>query len=231
MQVSEVNHNDFVQGREAEADAQLLVKFFLKEKEDKTATAEEGRPIFKELEYIEIRAAGKRDAMACRPATHHDKQRFPRHYDAFKRRVEMPVEGTPLSEWPLITRSTAEELSFLKVKTVEQLISMSDSDAGNFRGGLALKQKAAEFLKYSDKTKLIEEKQDLQDQLATQSDQIAELKKMVEALQSPPLVSMPPKLTTPPPEITEDAPAPSEVTEDATVKPKHRRRQQVKKEG
>ena len=218
MQVSDVNHHDFAQGREAEADAQLLVKFFLREKEDKDATAEEGRPMYKELEYIEIRAAGKRDAMACRPASHQDKQRFPRHYDAFKRRVEMPVEGTPLAEWPQIARSTVEELSFLKIKTVEQLVSMSDNDASNFRGGLALKQKAAEFLKFSDKTKLIAEKQALQDQLAAQSAQMAELKEMIVALQPTKADNA---VNLEPAEIDGDAPAPE---------PKKRRRQQVKTE-
>lgn len=182
MQTLEINHNDFTQGRESEADSQLLVRFFLREREDKQATAEQGRPIFKEQEYVEIRAAGRRDALACRPATHMDKQRFPRHYEAFKQRVELPVEGTPLAEWPQASRSVVEELSFMRVKTVEQLANMSDNDATNFRGGMTLKQRAIDFLKYSDKTKLIAEKQQLADKLAAQDEELAELRKMVEEL-------------------------------------------------
>jgi|TARA_R110000851_G_scaffold22554_3_gene66669 hypothetical protein len=219
MQTLEINHNDFKSGQEAEADAQLLVKFFLREKEDKSASAEEGRPIFKELEYVEIRAPGKRDAMACRPATLQDKRRFPRHYGAFKDRVEMPTEGTPLAEWPQMSRSMAEELSFLKVKTVEQLVSMSDNDAGQIRGGLALKQKAAEFLKYSDKTKLIAERQGLQDRLAEQDAQIAELKELILTSQSVKVAGNAKKAVASveePSAIDEDAPAPE---------PRGRRRQ------
>ena len=191
MQVADMNHHDFAVGRESEADANLLVKFFLREKQDHAATAKEGRPMFKDVDYIEIRTAGKRDALACRPATHADKQRFPRHYDAFKSRTEMPTEGTPLSEWPMIPRSQVEELSFLHIKTVEQLIGMSDNDAAQMRGGLTLKDKAKKFLEASDKTKLLAEKQQLQDrladqdeQLATQSAQIAELKEMMFDLQN-----------------------------------------------
>ena len=183
VQTADFDHNSFTVGREAEADASLMVKFFLREKEDKTATAAEGRPIFKELEYVEIRVPGKRDALACRPATEADKNRFPRHYDMFKRRVEAPTEGTPLAEWPQISRSMAEELSFLRIKTVEQFVQMSDGDASKIRGGLGLKQKAKEFLQYSDKTKLISEKQNLEQRLAEQDTEMAAMRSMIESMQ------------------------------------------------
>jgi len=183
MQTYDLNHNDFQQGRESEADSQLMVKFFLKEREDKEATAKEGRPIFVEREYIEIRIAGKRDAQACRPATHADKQRFPRHYDMFKQRVEAPSEGTPLSEWPQISRTMVEELSFLHVKTVEQLVSVSDGDISRIRGGVTLREKAKAFLEYSDQTKLVEEKQALEERLAKQDAEMAEMRQMLADMQ------------------------------------------------
>ena len=171
--LSNPNPDDFTVGREAEADANLLVKFFHKEREDVDATRKEGRPMYREIEYMEIRIPGKRDAQVCRPATERDKQRFPRHYDMFKQRVAMPNEGTPLSEWPQISRSLAEELSFLQIKTVEQLVSASDTHLSRIHGGLGLKQRAEAFLKYADQTKLVAEKEALQTKLADQDAQMA----------------------------------------------------------
>lgn len=160
------NPDDFKTGNEARVDEQLMVKFFIKERQDKDATATEGRPIFKEVEYVEIRIAGKRDAQACRPATHADKQRFHRHYSMFKDRIEAPVTGTPLSEWPAITRSQCEELSFISVKTVEQLANMADSNISNIQGGYTLKRRANEWLETAGESKLMAEKEALEARLA-----------------------------------------------------------------
>jgi hypothetical protein len=170
---ADFNHNDFT--NDAEADKSLMVRFFYKERPDKTRTAEEGRPVFKEVIYVEIRIAGQRDVQACRPATEADKQRFSRHLEAFEKRVEPPVEGMPLSEWPQITRSEVEELSFVHVKTVEQLASMKDSNLGKFRGGYALRDKAVKWLEMNDKETVDREKEELRDTIAAMQAQIAAL--------------------------------------------------------
>ena len=173
MQQADFNHNDF--SNQSEADKALMVRFFYKERPDKTLTAKEGRPMFKEVTYIEIRVAGQRDVQACRPASMTDKQRFPLHFEAFEKRVEPPSEGMPLSEWSQITRSEAEELTFMSVKTVEQLASMKDSNLGNFRGGYTLRDKAAKWLK----TSLVEA--EARDK-AEMADTIAELQAQVQQL-------------------------------------------------
>lgn len=173
--LSTPNYEDFQTGRESEQDAQLLVRFFYKTAEDKALTASEGRPMFKEVEYCEIRIRGNRDAQACRPATFADKKRFPRHYEAFQKRVELPEEGTPLSEWPQISRSQIEELSFSSIKTVEHLSLASDTVLGRMHGGLSLKQRAATWLKASNATALIADNE-------AQKAKIKELEEKVEKL-------------------------------------------------
>ena len=178
------NPDDFMQGREAQADEQLLVRFFLKPRQDQEATMAEGRPIFNDTEYVEIRIPGKRDVQACRPATHQDKQRFNKHYSMFKQRIEAPESGTPLTEWPQIGAAMAAELSFMSIKTVEQLAKVSDGDISRVRGGAALKQRAADFLEFSDHTKLIAEKEALESRLTAQDEEMAELKGMVKAMQA-----------------------------------------------
>lgn len=182
MQTADFNHNDFQQGQESRMDESLFVKFFLRERKDNEKTISEGRPIYKEVEYVEIRVAGKRDAQACRPATHADKQRFPRHYEAFQQRTELPIEGTPLSEWPQISRSQVEELAFLNVKTVEQLLEVSDTNITQLQGGYTLKRRAQEWLESASATKLIAEKEQLQDRLNDQDSEMAVLKEQMSEL-------------------------------------------------
>jgi hypothetical protein len=151
MATAEYDYSDFANAKQAEQDEKLLVKFFYKTKKDSTKSAEQGRAVFKELEYIDIKVPGQRDSGIKRPATYRDKQRFPKHYAAFQQRVELPQEGTPLSEWPVISRSLAEELAFQGLKTVEHMADMSDSVASGIMGGHTFKSKAREWLDRAEK--------------------------------------------------------------------------------
>ncbi len=173
-----VNSSDFDSQNQDRMDEQLLVKFFIKPRQDAKLSAEQGRPVFTDTEYIDIRIPGSRDAV-CRPASAGDIARFPKHYEAFKNRTEAPASGTPLAEWPLITRSQAEELSFCNVKTVEQLVSMSDQNATQFMGINMLRQRAKDWLENAEQDRAAEE---LVDELAKRDSEIAELKAAVAEL-------------------------------------------------
>lgn len=173
MQQAEYNHNDFA--NQSEADKALMVRFFYKNVENKMESQAQGRPVFKEKTYIEIRVAGQRDVQACRPATHADKQRFPKHLEAFEKRVEPPTEGMPLVEWPKITRTQAEELAFMNVKTVEQLSSMKDSNLQQFMNGYALRDAAVKWLETNSAETDTREKEELKAQIAELQATVASL--------------------------------------------------------
>lgn len=133
-----------------QADDNLLVRFYLYPAKDKAATAEEGRPIFKDVPYIHIMQPGNKESIIHRKATDMDKSRFAEHFRKFEAREAQDVmDGTPLIEWPGITRSQAEELKFFNVLTLEQLAGMSDSNTQNFRGMGELKRRAAAYLEMS----------------------------------------------------------------------------------
>ena len=146
MPTADFDHTLFEQGN-TKGDEQLLVKFFIKPVKNAKKSLDEGRPIFDDIECIDIRVAGSRNGHVCRPARFNDKNRFPKHYAAFKNRSEAPLEGTPLIEWAVVTRSQAEELAFFNVKTVEQLAHMADTQAQKFMGINSLRQKAKDWLK------------------------------------------------------------------------------------
>ena len=62
---AEFNHEDFEQTRAAEQDEKLLVKFYYKTVKDQDASEKQGRAVFKEREYVDIRIPGARGAGAA----------------------------------------------------------------------------------------------------------------------------------------------------------------------
>lgn len=145
LPVADFDHNDFESGKQNEADKKLLVKFGTMPMADPVATAEKGHRCFKEVEVIYINIPGQRDGVVHK-VTDKDKQRFPEHYKMYKDRTEAPETGTPLFEWPIITRSMAEMFSFKNVKTVEQLADLNDNFMHEFPGAVGLKRKAQDYL-------------------------------------------------------------------------------------
>ncbi|WP_434733760.1 hypothetical protein NL154_05680 [Rhizobium sp. YTUHZ044] len=100
----------------------------------------QGRPIFDEMEVVEIRFGGDMQNRPVFPA--HDGQylpdgqggtqlvtyaeRFPKQYQQFKERKSQTKEGTPLEEAPFLTAKERSELKGLQIYTVEQLASLDD---------------------------------------------------------------------------------------------------------
>lgn len=178
---AEYNVHDFMPNSQREADKGLLVKFFVKPRQDSGATKREGRPIFRDVEYIDIKVPGNRNTAACRPATEDDKQRFSDHYRAFKDRTENEMDtGTPLIEWPVMSRSMAEELAFFNVKTVEQLCTMADTQASKFMGLFSIRDKARLWLANAEKEKpMWEMDQKIRDQRKEINELQASIKKLM----------------------------------------------------
>lgn len=127
-------------------------RFYMVPKEDPAKSAEEGRPIFTDREYVEIVAAGNANNIIRRPATDMDKDRFRRQYAAFKAGDHEQIIGTPLSEVPWLTRTQVEELMYRKIRTLEALAEVSDQNC-NAPGMYNLRTKAQEWLKKAEGAK------------------------------------------------------------------------------
>jgi hypothetical protein len=136
-------------------DDSLLVKFFVGAVADDAASQLAGRPIFKDVEWIDIRIPGNRDNVVIRPLRPTDKDRFPRHYAAFKARIASEPEtvGTPLDQWAWrgMTRGRVEELKHYNIRTVEQLAGAPDTVSKNFMGFHEMKLNARAYLAAAEK--------------------------------------------------------------------------------
>lgn len=140
-------------GREDKADEKLFVQFTMYPHPDRDATAKEGRPIFKEIEYIMIMVPGDKESIVHRPAWAKDFQRFPKQYSAFKNKQSQEgVSGTPLRAVGFLSLGQMKELEFFNCYTVEQLAGIPDAHASKFMGIQRLKTLANDYLTAAKET-------------------------------------------------------------------------------
>lgn len=122
-------------------------RFYIKPVQNNFRSEQEGRPIFEDMEYVEIAIPGDMRAVVDRRVKPEDKARWPKYYEAFKANQEFFGEGLPLTEWSGVTRSQVEELRFFKIRTVEQLAAIDDANlAALGHGGRTLRSQAQAFL-------------------------------------------------------------------------------------
>jgi hypothetical protein len=110
------------------ADSRLAVQFYKKSMKQEDASNEAGRPIFKEFDFVRIMIPGDNLTEIDTYAQESHKQRFPRQWAHYQNQTagHEDIVGTPLDQWPQVTRSQAEELRGLKFYTVEAIADCSD---------------------------------------------------------------------------------------------------------
>lgn len=140
--IAEYDPKDF---ENVNAAAGVYAKFYTRPIPNDAKTLEEGRPIFDEVVFVEIIAAGNGTNIIRRPARDTDKQRFRQAYSQFLEGAEQ-VSGTPLTEVAWITASQREELTYIKVRTLEQLAELNDQACTRIPGLYELKRKASAWM-------------------------------------------------------------------------------------
>jgi len=111
------------------ADSRLQVRFYKKPIQQEQESIDAGRPIYKEFDFVHICVAGDTLTEIDTYALQQHKQRFPIQWANYMNRVganDEEVVGTPVAEWPLVSKSQAEELRAIKFFTVEAIASASD---------------------------------------------------------------------------------------------------------
>ena len=122
-------------------------RFFLEPVQDEVASAQAGRPIFREVERVELFMPGDQWHKPVHNVTDEHRQRYPEAYAAFRQGVDDEVTtGTPLSEWPIVSRSRVMELQALGFRTVEDVRDVSDQHAAPIMGMVSLKARAKAWL-------------------------------------------------------------------------------------
>lgn len=160
---------------------------------NEAASKKAGRPIFDDLEVIEIRFAGDKQKVAVFPAHDLDPDatrenenvpttyamRYGKQYKAFKAQTTQVASGTPLEELPFLTQARRRELKALNIHTAEALAALDGQPLKQIGpGGREQKNQAQAYLdnaaKSVDVVALAGEVATLRQQLAERDAAIAQ---------------------------------------------------------
>jgi hypothetical protein len=178
------------------ADARLAVQFYKKSVKQDIASDEAGRPIFKEFDFVRIMIPGDNLTEIDTYAQESHKQRFPRQWAHYQNQVanHEDIVGTPLEQWPQITRSQADELRGLKFHTVEAIADCSDQQMQRIGmvAGMSpynFREKAKAFLNLANKSADVAQREAELQALREENDKIkaetdAKLSKMQEQMEA-----------------------------------------------
>ncbi len=148
--MSELRNGQFMRSERGDTSAGnggTWVEFFTDTILDELATQTEGRQIFKDIDRIRYYFPGNPNNRPVFAANAEEQQKWPKEYAAFKAKSEVAVDGIPIEQWPLLTKSQVLELKALGFRTVEQVAGMNDLAVQRINpGGLRLKNNAAAYL-------------------------------------------------------------------------------------
>jgi hypothetical protein len=140
----------------------IAPRFFVKPVENPIETRKQGRPIFEDREFVEVKFAGNKQTVLVAPAHEKFKQRklpngdsewityaqeYQPIYERFKAGLSEQGSGTPLSELPFLTESKRSELKALNIKSAEALAALDGASLKMLgMGGRELKNQAEAYL-------------------------------------------------------------------------------------
>ena len=175
------------------ADSRLQVRFYKRPVQQEAETLEAGRPIYKEFDFVHICVAGDTLTEIDTYVLNSHKVRFPIQWANYQNRVganDQEVVGTPVSEWPLVSKSQAEELRALKFHTVESIAGASDQQLQRMgmAAGMspyAFRDKAKSYLNLASDSaetdKRAQEINNLKEELAKKDEENAKIKAETDA--------------------------------------------------
>lgn len=168
------------------------VTFFADAVQNPAKSKEQGRPIFEDKEFVRIKFPGDRNRELVAPAdqpslrnpedntwlTYID--RFPAHYDAFKKGQEFFGEGTPIDEAPFLTVAQRAELKANNIHTIEAMAGCPDNNLSKL--GMQARSWKSQSVAYLAKasgsaveTRMAAENAELREQMEAMRRQIAEM--------------------------------------------------------
>lgn len=157
-----------------------MVRFEKRPKKNEAKSLEAGRPIFDEVDYIEIATPGDKNNIVHRPMREDDHRKYAQQYKAWKTGQDSDVAtGLPLAAWAIMDRATVEEFAYFKIRTVEQLASVSDGNAQRLG---TLKNWIPKAKDYMDQAKGAAPLAKLRDELALRDNQLETLQRQMTEL-------------------------------------------------
>lgn len=179
--------SQYMRSFEGTGSGTVYPRFYMDSVQDELATASQGRPIFRDVERVEIILPGNPHLRPVHNVTDEHRQRWAPEYKAFRQGVEIAPQGTPLEEWPVLSRSQIMELKGLGLRTVEDVARMTDVATQRIgTGGQYLRERATAYLDDAAASaftsRMSAENEKLQTDIAFLQKQNAEMKAQLDQL-------------------------------------------------
>ena len=183
-------------------EARVIPLFKVHSIKNEAKSKAEGRPIYDDMEVVEVRFAGDRNRVGVFPAHAFSgwvtnpadgsqeaqtyAMRWPEQYKRFKLNHTQVAEGTPLEEVPFLTQGKRLELKALNILTAEALAALDGNELKALgMGGRELKNQAIAYLDAArgsaDVTKLAADNEALKDQLESMRRDMEEMRAAAKA--------------------------------------------------
>ena len=183
-----------------------FVRFERKAVEDPVATREQGHYVAKDIDYVNVTPPGSKDIWTGKATNWLDQlkkdqtdgripaewvDKYSKAYQAWKNGQELPLEGTPIRGWGVISPAQQETLIKLNVLTVEVLAQLNDEGLRRIgMGAIDMQNKAEAWLKQLSKAgkptieiaALKKENTDLKLTVSTMEKRLEELSRLVQQL-------------------------------------------------
>ncbi len=158
----------------------MIIRFEMQGVMNEAKSAEEGRPVFEDKEFVEIKSPNDIFSVVHREVTREDRNTYPQLYRAWKEGAADATTGTPLREWPPIAASQVALLGFKGIRTVEQFVEVSDDGCHQLgHGYLTLRNAAVAWLKKANDgsaaTKMAAELQARDSEIRALKQQVADI--------------------------------------------------------
>lgn len=128
-------------------ESNVFVQFYTDAVEMKALSEKEGRPIYQDMAHVRILIPGDTNNIIERRATDQDKRKYPNAWKRFEQNEASGHSGTPLEQWPQISRSQVKEAKYFEIHTVEQMAGISDTHISRLGMGFQdLRTKAQAYL-------------------------------------------------------------------------------------
>jgi hypothetical protein len=161
-------------------DRRTFPTFFIEAVELPGESAAQGRPIYREIEYVKILIAGDSKTEVVRKVSDQIRRDYRAEYDHWKRTQQQAVTGTPLEQWPGASASFIKTCKHVNVFSVEALADLGDSHLSNLGMDARNMQSRARAWLASAKDnaeaeRLAAQNNALQDQVAMLQEQIKDM--------------------------------------------------------
>lgn len=164
------------------------VRFYQKEVKHEFNSNKEGRPIFFMADFVRIEIPGNQHSIIDTFANDTHKAMYPQQWARYqnekKELGDDDIEGTLLSEWPILNAAQVRELKHYHFYTVEQVANASDDQINKVTmivgmGGHAFREKAKNYLSRARDSAIVDAQaealRDLQRQIEELKQQNSEL--------------------------------------------------------